>query len=67
MKYYSVDIQVDFDTPRDMQPRSASEKPWQAIGYDIYNIFSVLKSQKKTLNSLSWILSEKLKSIISIA
>ncbi|MEN8263888.1 MAG: hypothetical protein ABFR82_10520 [Nitrospirota bacterium] len=33
MKYYSVDIQVDFDTPRDMQPRSASEKPWRAIGY----------------------------------
>jgi len=33
MKYYSVDIQVDFDTPRDMQPSSTSEKPWRAIGY----------------------------------
>ncbi len=45
MKYYSVDIQVDFDTPRDMQPRSASEKPWRAIGYLQY-FFCTEKSKE---------------------
>ena len=31
MKYYSVDIQVDFYTPCKMPPRSG--RPWRAAGY----------------------------------
>ncbi|MCJ7833355.1 MAG: hypothetical protein MUQ20_03095 [Deltaproteobacteria bacterium] len=33
MKYYSVRIQVDFDTPRDMPPRITAGKPWRSVGY----------------------------------
>ncbi len=33
MKYYSVDIQVDFVAAREMPPRSASGKTWRAVGY----------------------------------
>jgi hypothetical protein len=45
MKYYSVDIQVDFDIPRDMQPGSASDKLWRAIGYLQY-FFCTEKSKE---------------------
>ena len=33
MRYYSIRIQVDFNTPRDMPPRTASGKPWRSVGY----------------------------------
>ena len=36
MKYYSVDIQVDFEVPRGMPPQLASDKPWRAVGYFQY-------------------------------
>lgn len=33
VKYYSIIIQVDFDTPRSMPSLDPSEKPWRAVGY----------------------------------
>ncbi len=46
MKYYSVDIQVDFDTAREMPPRSASGKNWRAVGYFQY-FFCTENSKEK--------------------
>lgn len=36
MKYYSVDIQVDFDVPREVSPAMWSGKPFPAVGYFQY-------------------------------
>ena len=36
MKYYSVDIQVDFARPREITPPARSGKPWAAVGYFQY-------------------------------
>ncbi len=36
MKYYSVDIQVEFEVPRGMPPQLPSDKPWRAVGYFQY-------------------------------
>jgi len=46
MKCYSADIQVDFETPRDMPPRPASGKPWRAVGYFQY-FFCTERSKEK--------------------
>jgi hypothetical protein len=36
VKYYSVDIQVDFVRRREMPPRTTAGKPWRAVGYFQY-------------------------------
>ena len=36
MKCYSVDIQVDFDAPREVLPPMSTGKPWRAVGYFQY-------------------------------
>jgi hypothetical protein len=36
VKYYSVDIQVDFLRPRELPPQTAAGKPWRAVGYFQY-------------------------------
>ena len=36
MKYYSVDIQVDFARPREIPPPARSGKLWAAVGYFQY-------------------------------
>lgn len=46
MKCYSADIQVDFETPRDMLPRPASGKSWRAVGYFQY-FFCTERSKEK--------------------
>jgi len=33
MRYYYINIQVDFETPRTMTPLLHSEKTWKAAGY----------------------------------
>lgn len=33
MRYYYINIQVDFETPRTMPPLTNSEKPWKSVGY----------------------------------
>jgi len=33
MKYYYINIQVDFNTSREMKPLPNSNKPWKSVGY----------------------------------
>ena len=46
MRHYSIRIQVDFDTPRDMPPRTASGKPWRSVGY-FQSFYCTEKSKEK--------------------
>jgi len=46
MKYYSVRIQVDFDTPRDMPPLTSSGKLWRSVGY-FQSFYCTEKSKEK--------------------
>jgi len=46
MKYYSVRIQVDFDTPRDMPPLTSSGKTWRSVGY-FQSFYCTEKSKEK--------------------
>ena len=46
MKYYSVDIQVDFARPREIPPPARSGKPWAAVGYFQYFYCSERSKEK---------------------
>jgi len=46
MRYYSIRIQVDFDTPRDMPSRTASGKPLRSVGY-FQSFYCTEKSKEK--------------------
>jgi hypothetical protein len=46
MRYYSIRIQVDFDTPRDMPSLTASVKPWRSVGY-FQSFYCTEKSKEK--------------------
>jgi len=46
MKYYSIQIQVDFDTPRDMLPRTTPGKSWRSVGY-FQSFYCTEKSKEK--------------------
>ena len=46
MKYYSVDIQVDFARPREIPPQAGSGKPWAAVGYFQYFYCSERSKQR---------------------
>jgi hypothetical protein len=62
MKYYSVDIQVDFEVPRGMPPQLPSDKPWRAVGLsDIFSISTVPNDQRRKLSSSFLTLSEDMK------
>jgi hypothetical protein len=57
MKYYSICIQVDFDTPRDMPPRSSSGKPWRSVGY--FQTFYCTENSKEKAKQLVFSFYEK--------
>jgi hypothetical protein len=46
MRHYTVRIQVDFKTPREMPPGLSSDKPWQSIGY-FQNFYCTEKTKEK--------------------
>ena len=46
MRNYSIRIQVDFKSPRDMPPRTASGKPWRSVGY-FQSFYCTEKSKEK--------------------
>ena len=46
MKYYSVDIQVDFARPREIPTQAGSGKPWAAVGYFQYFYCSERSKQR---------------------
>lgn len=50
MKYYSVRIQVDFDTPRDMTPHTNTDKPCESVGY--FQSFCCTEGSKEKVKQL---------------
>jgi len=48
VKYYSIDIVVDFDTPREMPQYSG--RPWKAAGY--FQYFYCTESSKEKVKQL---------------
>lgn len=59
MKSYSVDIQVDFDSPRDMPPRQGSSKPWRAVGYFRYIYCSERSKEKAKKLALDFVIQHE--------
>ena len=59
MKPYSVDIQVDFDAPRDMPPREGSSKAWRAVGYFRYLYCSERSKEKAKKLAMDFVIADE--------
>jgi len=55
MKYYSVDIQVDFEEPRVMPPGKGRERPLRAAGYFRYFYCSDRSKEKAKQQVLDFV------------